>query len=52
MSNAKLLVIKKKKHKYKNVKLLKWTSKKVAYVVIPNKDETLFALDEDGYCGY
>ena len=49
MSDAKLLVFFLKKHKYKNVKLLKWMSEKVAYGVITCKDETLFELGEDGY---
>ena len=34
MSDAKLLVFFLENHKYKNVKLLKWMSGKVAYLVI------------------
>ena len=47
MSNAKLFVFLKKYSKYKNVKLLKWMSEKVAHGRITYKDETLFELDED-----
>ena len=52
MSDEKLLVLIKKSHKYKNVKLLKWKSEKVAKRVITYKDETLFELGEDGYLLY
>ena len=47
--DAKLLDFFTKKHKYSNVKLLKWMSEKVAHGVIPYKEETLFELGKDGY---
>ena len=49
MVDAKFLVFFFKKRKYKNAKLLKWMSEKVAYGVITYKDETFFELGEDGY---